>query len=301
MACNCLRDDRLSRRADADTAALPGEGAGAAMPCGECRACRKIDAEIHPDVIFIQPQKGTIKISQIRDLCHMLTMKPYGARQRVVIISDAQTMKPEAGNALLKLLEEPPDRTLLILTAPHSRNLLPTIISRCQHVRFKPISRQTLVPLLVDDYGIHAEEAEILSALADGSLTKARSLVETGWLSQRSWVLGVLGYDKTDDAGLEDVDLSLAFSERIARRKDNITDILDIFMSWFRDLMIYPLAPEKIINKDLADHIQNASRRLDVCSVLSKFEAVQKAREMIDGNANPRLTLDLMMTRLMAG
>jgi hypothetical protein len=72
-------------------------------------------------------------------------------------------------------------------------------------------------------------------------------------------------------------------------------------MSWFRDLMIYPLAPEKIINKDLADHIQNASRRLDVCSVLSKFEAVQKAREMIDGNANPRLTLDLMMTRLMAG
>jgi len=300
MTCNCLRGNRSSHGSGDDPTASPAEAESTALPCGECRTCRKIDAELHPDIIFIQPQKGTIKISQIRDLCHILSMKPYEAKQRVVIISDAQTMNPEAGNALLKLLEEPPDGTLLILTAPHTQNLLPTIISRCQHIRFKPISQKTLIPLLIDEYGIHTEEAEILGALANGSLTKARSLVETGWIPQRNWILGVLGYEKTNSTGLEDADLSLAFSERIARQKDKIPDVLDIFMSWFRDLMIYPLAPEKIINKDLVDHIQNISRRMDACSVLSKFEAVQKARTMIDGNANPRLTLDVMMTRLMA-
>lgn len=299
MACNCLRDDRSPSKADDDADTSAAE-ADSAVPCGKCRACRKIHAELHPDIIFIQPLKGVIKISQVRDLCHMLTLKPYEAKQRVVIISDAQTMKPEAGNALLKLLEEPPARTLLILTAPHSRNLLPTIISRCQHLRFKPISQQTLVSLLSNEYGLHFEEAEILSALANGSVTKARSLVETGWISQRNWVLGVLGYEKGAEKGLEDIDLSLAFSERTARRKDTIADILDIFMSWYRDLMIYPLAPEKIINKDLASHLAKASQGMDADTVLSKFEAVQKAREMIDGNANPRLTLDVMMMRLTA-
>ena len=300
MACNCMHNDRPPYGSDDETTAPSVKAVCAAFPCGECRACRKIDAEIHPDIIFIQPQKGTIKISQIRDLCHMLSMKPYEAKQRVVIITEAHTMNPEAGNALLKMLEEPPGRTLLILTAPHSRNILPTIISRCQHVRFKPISQQTLTSLLIDEYGFHSEEAEILGALANGSMTKARSLVETEWLSQRNWILSVLGYEKTNDTGLEELDLSLAFSERIARQKDKIPDVLDIFMAWFRDLMIYPLAPEKIINKDLVDHLHSISGHMDTCSVLSKFETVQKAREMIDGNANPRLTLDVMMTRLMA-
>jgi hypothetical protein len=131
-------------------------------------------------------------------------------------------------------------------------------------------------------------------------MTKARSLVETGWLSQRNWILSVLAHEKTNGTGPGDVDLSLAFSERIARQKDNILDVLDIFMAWFRDLMIYPLAPEKIINKDLLDHIHSVSQHMDASSALSKFETVRNAREMIDGNANPRLTLDVMMTRLMA-
>jgi DNA polymerase-3 subunit delta' len=299
MACNCMCSNRMPYGSDNEKTAPPAEAMRAAFPCGECRACRKIDAELHPDIIFIQPQKGTIKISQIRDLCHMLAMKPYEAKQRVVIITEAHAMNPEAGNALLKLLEEPPGRTLLILTAPHSRNILPTIISRCQHVRFKPISQQTLSSFLIDEYGFRSEEAKILSALANGSMTKARSLVETGWISQRDWILSVLGYQKKDDTGVGNVDLSLAFSERIARQKDNIPDVLDIFMAWFRDLMIYPLAPEKIINKDLMDHIHSISRHTNTSSVLSKFETVLKAREMIDGNANPRLTLDVMMTRLM--
>ena len=83
----------------------------------------------------------------------MLAMKPYEARYRVVIISDAHALNPEAGNSLLKVLEEPPDRTILVLTAYHLHDLLPTIASRCQHIRFNPISHDVLTDVLVNQGG----------------------------------------------------------------------------------------------------------------------------------------------------
>ena len=86
-------------------------------PCGCCKSCRKIQTGNHPDIIQVKPFGPLIRIGQIRDLCRILAMKPYEARYRVVIISHAQAMNPAAGNALLKVLEEPPDRTILILTA----------------------------------------------------------------------------------------------------------------------------------------------------------------------------------------
>ena len=298
MACNCLEERRLPYDSTADSIGPAAGMTQITSPCGKCRTCRKINAERHPDVIFVRPEKGIIKISQVRDLCHMLSMKPYEARQRVVIISEAHAMNLEAGNALLKLLEEPPERTLLILTAPHSRNMLPTIISRCQHVRFKPISEKTLRSLLIDEYGIQTSEAEVLSVLANGSMKKAHSLVKTGWIFQRNWALSVLGDENPNEKGVKDIGLPLALAERMARRKDQIPDIFDIFMAWFRDVMIFPLAPEKIINKDMTGALRQASQQMDASSALSKFETVITAREMIESNANPRLALDLMMTRL---
>ena len=84
----------------------------------------------------------------IRDLGRTLAVKPYEARQRVVVIDQAQAMNPQAGNSLLKLLEEPPAKTLLVLTAGNTYGLLPTIVSRCQQVRFKPIPEKTLAASL---------------------------------------------------------------------------------------------------------------------------------------------------------
>ncbi|MHA1128274.1 MAG: DNA polymerase III subunit delta', partial [Alphaproteobacteria bacterium] len=86
-------------------------------------------------------------------------MKPYEAEMRVVIISEAQAMNPAAGNALLKMLEEPPARTILVLIAAHTSDLLPTIVSRCQHIRFNPISKINLESVLVREHGIDAGDA----------------------------------------------------------------------------------------------------------------------------------------------
>jgi len=117
-----------------------------------------------------------IKIAQIRSLLGTLAMRSYEAKRRVVIISDAQTMSPEASNALLKALEEPPDQTIIVLIAPQGTDLLPTIVSRCQHIRFNPIRREDLERLLVEKHGMEPMQARVPSMMANGSLSQALKL-----------------------------------------------------------------------------------------------------------------------------
>jgi DNA polymerase-3 subunit delta' len=154
-------------------------------PCGTCRPCKKIAAGHHPDVITIEPEQSLIKISAIRDLGNALAVKPYEALQRVVVIDQAQAMNPQAGNSLLNLLEEPPAKTILILIAVNTYSLLPTIVSRCQQISFKPIPDQVLGEYL-GQKGIPPEKADILGKLANGSYAKAQNLAETDWLAAAS-------------------------------------------------------------------------------------------------------------------
>jgi DNA polymerase III subunit delta' len=297
MACNCLAPTHANPQFSDPAMDQETEG-GTAWPCGTCKSCRKIISGNHPDVISIQPDKTHIRIGKIRDLCHILAMKPYEARYRVVIISDAQALNPEAGNSLLKVLEEPPDRTILVLTASHMHDLLPTIASRCQHIRFNPISQDLLTDYLVTQKGVSAGEADLLARLAKGSLTQARSFATSGWIEQRGWLLGMMGKESSGKTRQERLTTRLAISERLAQNKDRIADSLDILKLWFRDLMIFPLAPDMVINKDLSDMLKRISNVAVMDDLLSAYDAIQSAQEKINRNANPRLTLDVMMMKL---
>jgi DNA polymerase-3 subunit delta' len=298
MACNCTsaNDSRKIRAGNGDHRRQKSESDR--LSCGSCRTCKKIVSGNHPDVITIQPQDARIRISQIRDLCHTLALKPYKARYRIVVIIDAHSMNQEAGNSLLKVLEEPPERTILILTAPHSYDLLPTIVSRCQHIRFNPISQKTLTAKLVQDHAIPLQKAELLSTLANGSLTEVHTLVENLWMEQRNIILKAVGVDTITNSALQNMESMLILSEKLARRKEKIIETLEILKLWYRDLMVYKYSPEKIINKDLIHHIKEIAQHLDISSILSKYEAIQSAQQHIDGNANPRLTLDVLMLEI---
>ncbi len=162
------------------------------VPCGQCVSCRKITSGNHPDVLHIQPQGNLIRIDQIRALGRTLAMKPYEARYRVVMISDAHRMNPESANALLKMLEEPPEQTLLVLTASETADLLPTVVSRCQLVRFNPISIPSICRELVSRCDLSSDAARVVAAMAGGSMGRAIAMsrsdcwnAETGWY--RNW------------------------------------------------------------------------------------------------------------------
>lgn len=273
MACNCRADE--------------------SDPCGECRACRKIASGNHPDVIHIKPTGSSIRIAQIRELYHTLMMRPYEARVRVVIISDAQMMNPEASNALLKMLEEPPDRTVLILTADQASDLLPTIISRCQRIRFRPISSLRLEEMLVDKEALDRRTAKIIAAMANGSYTDAVKMNRTSWLVKRDWLI-----DEIESLADKPVDRLLAVAEKLSGDKDMLSYAFDVMMSWLRDLVIFKYCPDKIINADLADRIKNNTRDFPTDVLMAKIKAIQKAKRDISANANIRLITETLILEL---
>ncbi|MAG92862.1 MAG: DNA polymerase III subunit delta' [Planctomycetaceae bacterium] len=160
--------------------------------CGECSACRQVEAGTYPDLIAVECPEGKSVLpielfvgSKERrgreGLCHELSLRPMSADRRIALINDAHLMNAESANALLKTLEEPPPRAVMILIADRPEGLLPTIRSRCQLFRFAPLSREVLTELLLrqgllDDRATAEEVADA----SEGSLEVARQLIDPG-------------------------------------------------------------------------------------------------------------------------
>jgi DNA polymerase-3 subunit delta' len=300
MICNCTgMETPLPSRSNTQTQ-LRSPAIRDDEPCGVCPACRKIMSGNHPDVILVKPTGATIKIAQIRALCEALSMKPYEARMRVVIVTEAHAMNPSAGNALLKMLEEPPDRTILILTAPQRVDLLPTIVSRCQLVRFNPITRRTIAAELVKEHGLEKQAASVLAAVANGSLTRAKTLVQSDWLRYRNWLITASGLAAPEQLGTQDTGQLLAFAETLSTRKEVVSDSLAALLTWLRDLIVCRYAPECIVNTDLIDKLHRVSEKNPVGAVMNRMETIRTAQKDIGANANLRLTLEVMVLRLAA-
>jgi len=285
MACNCF--ERLS-----PSQTRPSEDAGM-EPCGRCRSCLKITSDNHPDVIWIRPAGDMIKVDQIRALCGKLALKPYEAATRFAIIAHAHKLNPEAGNTLLKTLEEPPAHTVFILTALQASDILPTIVSRCQHIRFNPVSVNSLRTYLEKTHGLEAEKAAAIAAMAGGSITRAESMIASAWVRKRDWII-----DELEALPNRPVNLCLAFSEALSKNKDGIFTAFEIMKNWLRDLVIYPSAPERIINKDLTQKIKASFQKAPVGDRLQKIRAIERAEADIRSNANLRLSLDALIMTL---
>ena len=281
MACNCAGKFSSATRQETN------------IPCGICKPCRKIEAGNHPDIIRVKPAGPFIKIDQIRTLCQTLAMKPYEARRRVVIITDAQAMNPAAGNALLKMLEEPPVRTILILVATHTSDLLPTIVSRCQQLRFKPISRKNLESVLIQEHGLDAGDAMIVTTMAGGSLSRALRMHRTQWINRRNWLI-----NEMDSLSTGSVNHLLAFGEQLSKNKDILQDSLEVMKSWLRDLVVGKLNPDRAINQDLVEKIRQTSQKMSVAALLDKIDTIQATQNSIQAGTNLRLALEAMVLKL---
>src|SRR5574339_610997 len=169
--------------------------AGPGIPCGECRDCRQIESARHMDLAVIEPTikdphnskelipalNGEIRISQIRELQKTINLKPYQSRHRVLIFLRFHQANIEACNALLKTLEEPPPYAVLILTADNPEQLLPTIVSRCEVLRLRPLRVEDVERALVDR-GVEADQAKLVAHLSGGRFGYARRVAEEGSL-----------------------------------------------------------------------------------------------------------------------
>lgn len=272
------------------------ETAGASLPCGHCRNCRRIEGGLHPDVLQIEPQGAFMRIDQIRALCNTLALKPYEAGLRLAILKDAQALNPEAGNALLKVLEEPPDRTILILTATQTSDLLPTIVSRCRRVPFNPLGRETLAALLVKHQQTPPAQAATLAAMAGGSYAKATAMAKDDWAARRRWVLAGAGLLNPATMGELPINRLLAYAEQLVKSKAHLDDALELIKSWLRDLLVARYAPGQVLHEDLMAALPPGG--LDDGALLARYNAVEAAQSALRANANPRLCIETLVLTL---
>ncbi len=262
--------------------------------CGSCSACRRVAAGHHPDCQVVVPAppkenpKGTpsIRIEQVRDLEHWAALAPLEGSRKVFIVDDADRITLQAAQALLKTLEEPPPRTLLILIVANVRALPPTVLSRCQLVRFRPLGEAEAAALL-GERGSDPATARLLARLCRGQVGLALETDLAEVQGRRAAALELLGTPRARLAGRLD-------QARLDRDRSLVAGYLETYWVWYRDALCLAAGgePELLVNADRLEDLRVVAGRLPLAALAEALRAVKEAWLALDANVNPRLALE---------
>jgi DNA polymerase-3 subunit delta' len=264
------------------------------QPCLDCSTCKRIGQLQHPDLVVVEAEQegGTLKVDQVRELQHTLSLAPYEARYRVALLLRFEEAHASAANALLKTLEEPAAQVVLILTAKSAESLLPTIVSRCEVLRLRPIAVDYVAQGLQTLWGLSAEEAEKLAHISGGRPGHAISLHEhPALLEQRQAWLDELVYLLSATRGER-----FAVVKGAAEDKDALRNLLQVWLSFWRDVLICAGGlTDSMTNLDYSQQIETLAADQGLSKAQKIVSAVEYTMELIDRNVNPRLALDVLM------
>jgi DNA polymerase-3 subunit delta' len=262
--------------------------------CDTCVACRKTEKRLHPDIFFVEPDKSVIKIEQVRDIQKRIIFKPMEGRKKVVIIDEAEKLNLHAANCLLKTLEEPPDDTVLILVANTGVPLLPTILSRCQGIRFAPLGTETIRSFL-ESRG-SGENTGFIAALAQGSIKRALVLLETAFLSRRRELIELLVA-----GGADSCEPLFHLAKMATEESQELPQILEFLQTWYRDLyLLMSGAPvEKLYNRDMLTEMQEALQGETRERILKRLKKLQWIHARRNININYTMALESMLLQPM--
>lgn len=272
--------------------------------CGACGSCRKIARGMHPDVIVVEPgESGTIKIEQVRDVIDRAQYRPFEGRRRVVIVDEADAMVPQAQNALLKTLEEPPSGSVFILVSSVPDTLLQTVRSRCPRLRFAPLLPADVAAVLVRDHGYTQTDAVAAAADADGSVGRALSAQAADVTAARDAAQALLGETarRTDpQRRIEAAKLLAATKGSPVSERDQLAACLRILSSLLRDLgVIASRADARLIaNTDIEADLERLSASWDADRSSRAFAAVDRALAALDRNASPKIVADWLVLQI---
>jgi DNA polymerase-3 subunit delta' len=241
-------------------------------------------------MIQIQPDGASIKIDQIRAVRKKLTYKPVEAKTRFVFIIKANVMTPESSNALLKILEEPPSNTIFILMVENQKDVLQTISSRCQQIRFRPCNEETIFNDLIKNETLKPESAKVIAGLSMGSFIRSDLYQKKKWINKRTYIMKRL--NQLDQLS---VGMRLCFAEQLSKNKDDIPIILEMILTWFRDVLIYRFCPERIINIDFNIQIYAHAIKYTCHETIQKIEQIQVIQKDLITNMNKRLAFEQLM------
>jgi len=265
--------------------------------CEECAHCRTINNGNFPDVMVISSVKEVLKIDQMRLLKDTAYLKPMAGRKRVFIIDEAEKMNDEASNSLLKILEEPPPFSHIILVTPNPYRIIPTIKSRCQIFQFSPIPKEEIQKALVAK-GFQPERAQILSLLVDGNLKQALSMEWEEVQSQRkkAWHL-FLALNKKENAA----DLLKEFSASRSVIKEELESTLGILASFYRDVILVKEEAEIefLLNPDFTEDLGEVAQSLSSVQALDFLDQIEFAISALRRNLNVNILVSSIFSNFL--
>lgn len=268
---------------------------GRMEPCMKCHACRQVLSGSHPDLIYVTHAKpGSIGVDDIREQINdTIVVRPYSSSYKIYIVDEAEKMTPQAQNALLKTIEEPPSYGVILLLTTSLEAFLPTILSRCVQLKLKPLRDSVVRNYLTGNMGVPESEADIYAAFARGNLGKAVRIASSeDFRNMYQEVLHLLKH-------IGDMDISelLDYIRKLKEDSVDIQECLDFMMMWYRDVLLYKVTTDinLLIFKDEYGKFKEISDRSSYDGLKRILEAIDKAKVRLNANVNMELAMELML------
>ena len=263
-------------------------------PCGKCHSCKQAESGNHPDIIRVTHEKpNSISVDDIRtQVNNTVDIKPYQGPYKVYIIPQADMMTPQAQNAILKTIEEPPSYAVFLLLTENAETLLPTINSRCVMLKLRNIKDTLIKKYLMETLEIPDYKADMCTAFAQGNMGRAIMLANSDHFNEiREEAVQLLKH--ISEMELNEI---VAAVKNISVYKLEITDYLDIIMIWYRDVLLYKATKEidKVVFKDQLQSIKEQARKSSYEGIELILESLEKAKARLKANVNFDLVMELL-------
>jgi DNA polymerase-3 subunit delta' len=250
---------------------------------------------MHPDlsVLEIPADRKSIPLKDVHDFMHGMALRPLEAERKVYIIRGAEDLADEGANALLKTLEEPPPAVTIILTAPDSHQLLPTIVSRCQVLALRLVPIDEIASDLAEHRGVDAARAEVIARASQGRPGWAILAAEDEellqeWRQRALDLLELLGASRLDRLHAAD-----RLAERWSGHSEDVREVLEVWVDVWRDAMLLDVGLAGSVRQlDLADRIGAETQRMGGFAIQAALDATLQTADALEHNANPRLALE---------
>ena len=267
---------------------------GGPDPCNECHSCRQAESGNHPDIIRVTHEKpNSISVDDIREqVNNTIMIKPYQGPYKVYIIDHADMMTPQAQNALLKTIEEPPQYAVILLLVENAEILLPTINSRCVMLRLRYIKDVLIKKYLMENLKVPDYKADLCTAFAQGNMGHAIMLANSEHFNEiREEAVQML-------RNIHEMELSeiIETVNRITVYKVEISDYLDIIMVWYRDVLLYKATRdiETVVFKDQINYIKEQAKNSSYEGIQLILSSFERAKSRLKANVNFELTMELL-------
>mgnify|MGYP001136302516 CR=1 FL=1 len=268
---------------------------GGTEPCNECHSCKQALSYNQPDIVYISHEKpNSIGVEDIRaQINNDIGIKPYSSPRKIYIMNEGEKMTPQAQNALLKTLEEPPEYAVILILTDNVEALLPTIISRCVVLNMKPVSDKLVKKYLMEELGVPDYKANICVAFARGNIGKAKLLASSEEFEKvKDEAITLVKY--INDMEINEIVKAI---KKIMEYKLDVNDYLDILTVWYRDVLLFKATKDmnSLVFKNEIQQIRKVADRSTYEGIETIVKALQQAKRRLEANVNFDLTMELML------